>query len=363
MTAPAALHIGLVGPQPPPAGGMAMQTLQLRRLLSEEGLQVTSLATNAPYRPSWIEKIQGLRAVFRLLPFLWRSWALAGRVDVIHIMSNSGWSWQLFTAPVVWSARLRGTPTIVNYRGGDARRYFDVSFSRVKPTLESCSRVVVPSGFLREVFADFGVASQIIPNIIDLELFCPGPERSANSEFTVAITRNLESIYGIEYAVRGIALLRGEGANIRLQIAGSGPLSGELESLVTELGLADCVEFMGRLERDQVVRLYQQADAMLNPTLVDNMPNSVLEALACGVPVVSTSVGGVPFIVEHERTALLVPPRSPEAIADALRRLMNDAALQAALAEQGREEVARYSWSQVKPQWLSLYQSLAEKAA
>ena len=87
-----AVRIGLVGPLPPPNGGMAMQTLQLERLLGEEGVTVELLQTNAPYKPAFIGTIRGLRAVFRLLPYLWRVWRLAGRVDVIHLMANSGWS-------------------------------------------------------------------------------------------------------------------------------------------------------------------------------------------------------------------------------------------------------------------------------
>ncbi len=70
--------------------------------------------------------------------------------------------------------------------------------------------------------------------------------------------------------------------------------------------------------------LYRSADVMLNPSLADNMPISVLEALASGVPVVTTNVGGVPYLVEHEKTALLVPPQNPEAMAEAVLLLLND---------------------------------------
>ena len=84
-----------------------MQTMQLARLLEEEGLDVQLLPTNAPYSPKFIGKVKGLRALFRLLPYLWKAWRLAGRVDVIHLMANSGWSWQLYAAPVIWLGWLR----------------------------------------------------------------------------------------------------------------------------------------------------------------------------------------------------------------------------------------------------------------
>jgi len=336
---------------------MAMQTLQLARLLGEEGVGVELVQVNAPYRPAIVERLRGLRAVFRLLPYLWRVWGLAGRADVIHLMANSGWSWQLFAAPVVWVGWLRGTPVIVNYRGGEARHYLETSARWVLPTLARASSLVVPSGFLREVFSDFGVSARVIPNIIDLDTFRPG-ESSPGEGLTLVVTRNLEAIYGLDTAIRAVALARERVPGIRLKIAGSGPLLAELRELADSLGLGDAVTFMGRLERAEVVALYRDGDAMLNPARVDNMPNSVLEALACGLPVISTNVGGVPFIVEDGRTALLVDPDDAAAMAGAILALWDDRALRAGLSERGRTEVARYGWDRVKPQWLDLYRQM-----
>lgn len=356
-------RVGLVGPAPPPNGGMAMQTRQLRLLLVGEGLDVEMLATNAPYRPPWIEHVPVVRAAFRLLPYLGRTWRLAGRVDVIHMMANSGWSWQLFCAPVVWLAWVRRTPVIINYRGGEALAYFRQSFSRVKPTLEKAGHVVVPSGFLQKVFADFGLDASVIPNIVNLERFRPAATDAHSAHYTLVVARNLEPIYGIETAIKAIGLLHTEIPEIRLMVAGSGPQRGELEALVRSLALQDKVEFVGRLEPDDMAVLYQRCDAMLNPANVDNMPNSILEAMACALPVISTDVGGVPFVVRHEETALLVPAADERRMADAIRRLYGDRELGRALAIAGLEDVRQYAWSEVKAQWLGLYQEAAAGVA
>ena len=106
--------------------------------------------------------------------------------------------------------------------------------------------------------------------------------------------------------------------------AGSGPEKRALEALAATLGVAAAVTFTGRLEREAVAALYRDADVALNPSTVDNMPNSLLEALASGVPIVSTNVGGVPHIVQDGTTALLVPPRDPEAMARAALRLLEN---------------------------------------
>lgn len=350
------MHVGLVGPLPPPSGGMAMQTLQLARLLGESGVQVSVVQTNAPYNPIWIEKVRGLRAVFRLLPYLWRVWVLCGQVDVVHLMANSGWSWQLFAAPVLWIGWLRKTPVIVNYRGGEAQEYLAASARWVKPSMARAASLVVPSGFLQQVFNGFELSTSVIPNIIDLETFSPSTGVREKKGFTVVITRNLEPIYGLDTAIRAVAIARAQMPDIQLQIAGSGPQQAELEALVEHLGLKESVHFCGRLDRAEVVALYHGADAALNPTRVDNMPNSVLEALACGVPVISTDVGGVPFIVRDGETAVLVPPDKEQEMADAILRVSGDAQLRQKLSEAGQADVAQYTWDKVRPQWLALYE-------
>ena len=356
------LRLGLVGPLPPPNGGMAMQTLQLSRLLREQGLSVELVQTNAPYRPRCVAGWRGLRALFRLLPYLLRVWRLAGRSDVIHLMANSGWSWQLFAAPVLWLAPLRGTPVIVNYRGGEARDYLAASARWVKPSLARAASLVVPSGFLQQVFGEHGVSSRVIPNIIDLQTFSPAQGGAPDGAFRLVITRNLEQIYGLDTALRALAIASEELPGLQLHIAGSGPLLEPLQSLARELGVAQQVHFVGRLERDEVVALYRDAGAMLNPARVDNMPNSVLEALACGLPVISTDVGGVPFIVEDGRTALLVPVDDPQAMARAILRLCADAPLRESLRSNGREEVRQYAWERAGAQWLELYRQCGEAA-
>ena len=339
-----------------------MQTLQLARLLENEGIEVEVLATNGPYRPAFIERIRGLRALFRLVSYLFSVWRFAGRVEVIHLMANSGWSWQLHCAPVLWLAWLRATPVIVNYRGGEAQTYFEQSYSRVRPSLKKAAVTVVPSGFLQSVFQQYGESTRIIPNIIDRELFRP-PEHPPSGPFTLVITRNLEPIYGIDTAIYAFAEAFAQDSSMRLLIAGSGPEKESLQELADTQGVGDAVSFEGRLDRSGIVKLYAGAHAMLNPSTVDNMPNSVLEALSCGVPVISTDVGGVPFVVEHGKTALLVPLNDVSAMAEAICSLKNDNGLREELSRNGLLEIDQYTWANVGKQWLQLYASLCPEPA
>lgn len=350
-------RLGLVGPLPPPSGGMANQTKQLAELLREEGIHVELVQVNAPYRPAWIAAIQGIRALFRMLPYARSLWFTCGRVQVLHIMANSGWSWHLFTVPAVWIAAARGVPVVLNYRGGEAETFFRSSFRWVRPTLAKAAVVLVPSGFLKEVFQRFGVATRIVPNIIDIGRFRPRTRQhdAAIAAPHIIVTRNLEPIYDIATAIRAFARLHSINSLARLTVAGSGPELGRLVDLAGELGVAEAVVFTGRLDNEDMAALYQQADIMLNASLADNMPISVLEALASGVPVVSTDVGGVAHLVEHGKTALLVPARDDKAMVDAVVRLLNDTALRASLITAGLKEIAQFTWPKVRERLLAEY--------
>lgn len=355
---PLGLRLGLIGPLPPPTGGMAMQTQQLKTLLESEGIAVTLVQVNAPYSPAWVERLRGLRALFRLLPYLAKLWRTAGQVQLFHVMANSGWAWHLFAAPAIWIGRWRGIPVLVNYRGGEAEAFMARSAALVLPSLRKANVLAVPSGFLQAVFGKFGIAAEIVPNIVDLTRFRPS-EASGDAAACIVVARNLEPIYDNATALRAFALVHQRFPSASLLIAGSGPERQALEELSRQLGIAEGVEFTGRLDRDGMAGLYRRATVALNPSLVDNMPNSVLEALASGVPVVSTAVGGVPFIVQDGVTALLVPPADPEAMARAILRLLEDPRLAGDLRQAGLSEVRQYAWPAVKERLLSLYLHLA----
>lgn len=350
------LRIGLVGPLPPPSGGMANQTLQLATLLTQEGHSVETIQVNCAYRPAWAGRIKGLRAVARLLPYLAHLWSAAGRVQIFHVMANSGWSWHLYAAPAIWIGRLRGTPVVINYRGGEADTFLARSLAWVRPSLARADAVIVPSGFLEAVFGKYGFATQVVPNIINLERFsvaAPGAARAPQ----LLVARNLEPIYDNATALRAFAIVLRSHPGARLVVAGSGPLLADLQQLAATLGVAASVQFTGRVDNSAMGALYQASDLMINPSLVDNMPNSVLEALASGVPVVSTNVGGVPYMVEDGKTALLVAPAAPEAMAAAILRVLDQPALAASLREAGLRYVQQYAWSGVRPRLLGVYRA------
>jgi glycosyltransferase involved in cell wall biosynthesis len=285
-------------------------------------------------------------------------------------MANSGWSWHLFAAPAIWIARMNRIPVVVNYRGGEAEVFLARAHRSVRATLQGVVRLVVPSPFLHQVFARYGIIADIVPNIVDLERFHPDdialePIEAAH----IVVARNLEAIYDIPTALAAFVLVRRQLPSVRLTVAGSGPARDQLVAIAKRLGIEDAVTFTGSLNRDAIAALYRSASLMLNPSRADNMPNSVLEAMAAGVPVVSTNVGGVPFIIRDGVTGLLVQPGDDAAMAAAMLRILMTPAFAKALREAALRDVEQYAWPRVRQRWLDVYRSaiavgrVAEKTA
>jgi glycosyltransferase involved in cell wall biosynthesis len=337
----------LVGPLPPPSGGMAEQTAQLARLLNNEGVHVDIVQVNPPHPNNFLGKLRGVRAVFRLIPYLHRLWQAIGNASIVHVMANSGWSWYLHAAPAIQIAYLRKVPSVVNYRGGGAREFLQKSSKRILPTLAKTQVLVLPSGFLLRVFQEFGINGCIVPNIVDLSRFSPAERELSTASPHIVVTRNLETIYGIDVALKAFKLVLDQFPAARMTIAGIGDQAQNLHQIARELAIDHKVEFVGRLGREEMVELYKSASVLLNASRIDNMPNSLLEALASGIPIVTTNAGGIPHMVQHRETAFLVDIDDTSAMAEATLSILKDDQLRSKLIENGLAEAKKYSWESV----------------
>lgn len=345
----------VVGPLPPPNGGMALQTEALVRQLRAEGLEVDIVANNAAYQPAWLGRVPVLRAFARLLPYLLQLWRGAGRADLVHVLGNSGWAWYLFAAPVLHICRWRKTPVLLNYRGGLAEPFFAKAWSRVWFSLRHADALAVPTEFLQQVFAGRGVRAEIVPNILDHSLFQPAPQNV--SRLHIVVTRNLEALYDNASAIHCLALIKQQIPDAHLTLAGEGPERAALQQLANTLALGEAVHFAGRLPREQVASLLQSARIVLNPSTADNSPNSLIEAMASGVPIVSTAVGGVPQLCRPDREALLVPVGDVSAMAEAVLRLHRNDSLRQSLIDAGLQRATDFSWPSVWSRLATCYAS------
>lgn len=167
--------------------------------------------------------------------------------------------------------------------------------------------------------------------------------RRAGDAKVVAYAGRLIEGKGLSDLFESFAALGGEPL---LCIVGDGPLRAGLEAHAVRLGIADRVWFRGLLSLRETLAVLRAADVVVSPSYTEGLPTTVLEAALLGRAVVATNVGGTAEIVSDERSALLYPPRDVGALTRALRRLLDDAALRAALGDAARQQAAaRFSWS------------------
>jgi len=218
----------------------------------------------------------------------------------------------------------------------------------------------VPSRFLHEVFARFGIRSEIIPNIVDVERF--RFRRRETLHPRILSTRNFESLYDLPCTLRAFRVVQDRYPDATLTLVGAGSQERDLRGLAADLRLAH-VTFAGRVPPDDIWRYYAEADIYLQTPEIDNMPTSVLEAFASGCPVVATRAGGVPAILTDGVHGLLVPCGDHRAAGDAMLRLLDDPGLARAVADAAFETCTKYQWSTVRSAWVTLYRQLVRPRA
>lgn len=344
-------RVALVGEFPPPAAGMTIQAEMLRARLCAAGYAVSSVRTNAPL-PAWLEGVRGVRALARWGWFLWQCRRLVG-AEVVHVFACSGLSFLLFAAPPVWFGRLLRRRVVLHYHGGALSEFAARHPWLLGRTVAAADRLVVPSGFLQEVFSELGHAADVVGNPADLRAF-PFSPRPAGAPVVLSC-RNLEPVYDVATSLRAFAELHRTVPQARLLVAGDGSLRRDLETLAGALGLEEAVSFLGNVPSTQMPGLLARAHVLINSTRADNLPGSILEAFAAGVPVVSTDAGGIPWLVRHETNGLLAPVGDAAALACHLARVIDDPALARELAMHGRETAVGYQWTKIEPLWHAIY--------
>jgi glycosyltransferase involved in cell wall biosynthesis len=173
--------------------------------------------------------------------------------------------------------------------------------------------------------------------------------------------RAYHNIYAPILVPRVVAKLKTDFPAIRATMTGQDKQDGSLQDAIAEakrLNVFECIQFNSQVPKAKVPDVLDAGDIFLNTTSVDNTPVSVLEALASGTCVVSTNVGGIPYMLEHEKNALLVDKGDADTMAHCVRRLLTDSSLAERLQTAGRNTVISFDWSCVLPSWLRLIDSV-----
>ena len=341
--------IGIIAPFPPPLGGMAIQAGKLAKNLRADGFDVVQIPTN-PVIPQSLRLIENLiliRTLARLILLLNQVRRECRRVDVFYFLTGFFDFFFWVTVPVLLLLKIKGKRVVLSARGGDAGRFFKRWKLLAKIPLRTPRTITVPTGFLQKAFSDhLQMKTIVVPNIADLDQFHFRKRSQVRPRFIV--TRHLEEMYNIACVVRAFRIISDVYPDSLLTIVGGGSQREQLQQLTHSLGLNGNVVFAGRVPHDQLPALYDSHDILLNASNIDNMPGAILEAFASGLPVVTTQAGGIPFLVEHEKTGFLVELNDSKALARYAIRLIQSPETARMMARNANEYVQSCSWANVR---------------
>jgi len=296
-----------------------------------------------------------LRVWNQLLPYAGRRW------DLIYFPWNSAAIAHLpafdLPAPVVVSCR--GTQVSVAPHNPERAGLLE----GLRATFERAAAVhCVSEATLKEAchLGLFPAKARVIRPAVDPEVFCPGCARAdKDGIFRVVMTGTLSWRKGYEWALSAVRLLKDRGVQVQLDIIGDGPDRQRVLYTVQDLELQRCVRLHGQCAAAAVLRLLQQADAFLLSSLSEGLSNAVLEAMACGIPVVTTDCGGMREAVTDGVEGFVVPVRNAEAIARALHILAGNRGLGEGMGRAGRARIEReFGLVQQVERWLGLFHSV-----
>jgi glycosyltransferase involved in cell wall biosynthesis len=297
----------------------------------------------------------------RLLDMVTTIWRYRRQYAVAHVDVFSGSAF-LWAEASCWLLRLLGKPFVITLHGGSLPEFAERYPDRVRRLLRWASMVTAPSNYLYQQMRDYADELHLLPNTLDLSAYQfqlrdrPAPR--------LVWLRSLHHIYNPTLAVKIVAQLKDEFPNIHLTMIGPDKGDGSKQAVVrtaAELGVVSQIELVGVVPKADVPLWMDKGDIFINTTNIDNTPVSVIEAMACGLCVVSTNVGGIPFLLKHEHDALLVPADNSEAMAEAVRRVLKDGQLAQRLSRNGRSKAQASDWTTVLPEWERLLADVVEK--
>lgn len=321
----------------PGVGGISGQVELLQKHLREEGHVADIFSTKA----SVMRRL--------LLPLRLRS--VVKRYDVLHIHCCSGWGFLPAVLGISAGRRL-GKRIVLTYHGGGGEKFFEKHPRLVKQYLTRTDDNIVLSGFLAKVFDKHQLHYTIIPNIIKLDESQFRQRDIIRPHFIC--TRAHETLYNIPCILRAFQKVLTRLPESTLTLVGNGSQHGALMEMAKEMGLTN-VTFTGRVNNSQIYDSLGRADIFLSAPRVDNMPVSVLEAMNAGLVVISSCVGGVPYMIEDGKTGLLFESDNSDHLAEKMLWVVENQVTGKDIIVSAHNDVKKYRWESVKGQLYAVY--------
>lgn len=321
----------------PGRGGISGQVEFLDKYLKQEGIETSIFSTKGSpfYR---------LKAFFELKK-------VSKEYDIIHAHGCSGTG----MIPIVFSVvagRRNKKRVVATYHGGGADAFFERHSRFVKKYLTKTDANIVLSGFLAKVFDKYQIPYTIIPNIVELDGNAFRERETIKPKY-VSI-RTLSPLYNIECIIKAFEIVKAKFSDAKLTIVGDGPSRQSLEQMVADNNIKG-VTFTGRVPNSDIYRYLDGSDVMLSSPRIDNMPVSVLEGMNAGLLVISSNVGGIPYMIEDGVNGLLFPSNNHDGLAEKMIMAVKNQEKSKDMIREAFQGLGKYSWESVKQKLLRVY--------
>ncbi len=319
------------------AGGISVQVALLQKKLREDGVVCDLISTKGAL----------FKRIISIVRILFR-----GRYyDVFHIHACSGRGF--FPAVVgITLGRLLKKKTVLTYHGGGAESFFRRHTRLVCHYLSRTSANIALSGFIGRVFDDYGLSFTIIPNIAEFNESYFRKRSIIRPAFIS--TRSLSDTYNIDCTLRAFRAVQDKYPNATLTLLGDGPRRKALEDFASYLGLQN-VSFIGRVNNSEIYDYLDRSDIMVSSSRADNLPISILEGFSAGLLVISSRVGGIPYIINNEGNGLLFESDNSDEMAQQMIYAVEHQDHSQQMILEAHKTLEQHLWENCKGRIMSLY--------
>lgn len=321
------------------AGGISGQVKLLYNNLLNEGVDAIIFST----------KFNILKRFFIFFKLL----VIGRKFDVFHIHACSYWGF----LPAIYGitvGKILKKKIILTYHGGEAEFFLKNHKRFVRWWLLKTDTNIVLSGFLGKVFNDYNIPYTIIPNILEQDNIKPILNNSISPKFISV--RTLQPLYNVMCIVKAFEIVQMIYKNASLTILADGPCREGLEKYVADHNLNNII-FTGFISNERVLHEMQKADILLSAPKIDNQPMSILEAFKNGLVVISSNVGGVPYMIKDGYNGLLFESDNYKELADKMIWILTNQKKAKELISNGILRLRYYSWDNIKEDLFKLYSS------
>ncbi|MDK2771389.1 MAG: glycosyltransferase family 4 protein, partial [Flavobacterium sp.] len=269
---------------------------------------------------------------------------------IIDTYSTKAFWYAFFCSQI---ARLRGIKYIPFLHGGDLPNRLKSAPFLTKLIFKNAHINVAPSNYLKSQFQENGYSNVIfIPNTFEVQNY--EFKHRENIQPNLLWVRALADLYNPKMALKVLALLKEDYPTATLTMIGPDKEDclQELKDEAQRLGIK--VNFTGKLSKTDWIKLSKESDIFINTTNFDNTPVSVMEAMALGLPIVSTNVGGLPYLLHDGETALLCNPNDVDGMTTLIKKYLNDCQLVNSITKNARLESEKWDWSVVQKEWIKI---------